>query len=295
VTDAAALNFIIGDVLEGHRQLKIGEPLKLGRPSPSYFEFVTKSEQQLKKDRVLFVLFFTGFYLPLQFLEDRLWQYWKGQLGGAQPNLQFNFATKGTLEPSKPGNDTYHFHLGTELKLQLETVAKQLRASVFHLLMTGFMLLLRKYTNQDDILTFDQLFYYFFDMKLQIVVGTAIDTRNKYDLANMVGFCVEILLIKGVFSGNSTVPTAVSTVCILFHTANGLTQIKVTKSVVEAFSNVLPLPVLQKKLDTEFGTSSLQAVMNYLQQFGSSLSGTLRVPYSTRLPLTFVSLFRENN
>jgi hypothetical protein len=92
-------------------------------------------------------------YVMICVLGDRLWQYWKKQLNSGIPHLHFNFTIKKPIYLRKPTGATYEFHLGYELKLQVTSVAKLLGITTYHVLMTGFMILLSKYTTQTDINT----------------------------------------------------------------------------------------------------------------------------------------------
>jgi hypothetical protein len=129
---------------------KNGESIQL-QPGPHYSEYVADHERQLKNDGNILEWKTVNFTEKL-YIGERLWQYWKTYLGGGIPYLNFNFAQKKQIDLSNHVGRSHFFDLGPELKSQIDTVAKLIGVTAFHVLMAGFMILLSKYTSLSDIL-----------------------------------------------------------------------------------------------------------------------------------------------
>lgn len=129
--------------------------------------------------------------LSVQYIDFALWQrnylagdildkqtlYWKNKLDEYQ---NINLITDYTrpLEIDYIGSKI-SFSIDKKLSLELRQVAKELHVSLYSLLLSAYFLMLRAYTNQDDI-----------------VVGTPVANRHYPEVENLIGFFVNILAIR---------------------------------------------------------------------------------------------------
>ncbi|HBL14320.1 MAG TPA: non-ribosomal peptide synthetase, partial [Cyanobacteria bacterium UBA11162] len=77
------------------------------------------------------------------------------------------------------------FTLSTNLSAQLKTLSRQEGATLFMTLLAAFQTLLYRYTNQNDI-----------------VVGTDVANRNRSEIEPLIGFFVNLLVLRTNLSGN---------------------------------------------------------------------------------------------
>ncbi|KOP26731.1 thioester reductase [Hapalosiphon sp. MRB220] len=138
--------------------------------------------------------------LPIQYADFAVWQrqwlegeglknqlaYWQQQLSGELPILQL------PTDRPRPTVQTYvgktlSFVLPTSLNEGLKNMSKQEGVTLFMTLLAAFKTLLYRYTNQTDIL-----------------VGSPIANRNRAEIENLIGFFVNILVLRSNLSGNPT-------------------------------------------------------------------------------------------
>ncbi|NDB85386.1 MAG: hypothetical protein EB127_22185, partial [Alphaproteobacteria bacterium] len=129
--------------------------------------------------------------LPIQYKDFALWQksyltgerlekqlnYWRGELAGYET---LNLITDNP-RPSKidyRGADV-HFEIDEKVSAGLRSLAKELKVSLYSLLLSGYYLLLRAYSNQDDI-----------------VIGSPIANRHYSQIENLIGFFVNTLALR---------------------------------------------------------------------------------------------------
>ncbi|WP_165226314.1 amino acid adenylation domain-containing protein [Aquisphaera insulae] len=108
---------------------------------------------------------------------DRLVSYWKGQLEGVPP-LQLPTdrprpAVRGTR------GDIRFFELSPALTAGLRTLANGEEATPFMVLLAGFQALLSAYSGQDDI-----------------AVGVPVANRNRPEIEDLVGYFVNMIVIR---------------------------------------------------------------------------------------------------
>ncbi|MBE9229579.1 amino acid adenylation domain-containing protein, partial [Phormidium sp. LEGE 05292] len=136
--------------------------------------------------------------LPIQYADFAVWQkqwlqsqvmdtqlnYWKQQLAGSPPLLEL---PTDRVRPPIPTNrgKTQHFQLDYNLTQKLKSLSEKSDATLFMTLLTGFVILLSRYSNQQDIL-----------------VGSPIANRNRDEIESLIGFFVNILVLGTDVSGN---------------------------------------------------------------------------------------------
>lgn len=135
--------------------------------------------------------------LPIQYLDFTYWQqrwlqgdrlqtlitYWKQQLGGNLPVLN--------LPTDKPRGSFPTFNgaqaklvLSPSLSAELKKLCQQEGATLFMVLLAAFKTLLYRYTGQTDIL-----------------VGSPIASRNRAEIEPLVGFFVNVLVLRTSLEG----------------------------------------------------------------------------------------------
>ena len=135
--------------------------------------------------------------LPIQYADFAEWQrdwlqgevlerqisYWKKQLTGAPPVLDL------PTDYTRPATQTFHsgshtVTLTPELSVALRALSKSENATLFMPLLAAFLILLNRYTGQDDI-----------------VVGTPIAGRNRPAVEGLIGFFINSLALRVDLSG----------------------------------------------------------------------------------------------
>jgi len=117
---------------------------------------------------------------------EKLWAYWKGQLDGELPVLAL------PLDKPRPPVQTYNgaaetFKLDTNVTGGLKSLANSYRATLYMALLAIFQLLLYRYTSQESIL-----------------VGSPTAGRGKAELADLVGYFVNPVVLRADFSDGPT-------------------------------------------------------------------------------------------
>lgn len=138
--------------------------------------------------------------LPLQYADFAAWQrewitggvledqlaYWKKQLSGDLPMLEV------PTDHPRPQRLTYRgadgdFTLTPDLVERLNELGHSEGATLFMTLMAALLILLHRYTGQEDI-----------------ILGTAVAGRNHAEIEKLIGFFVNTLVLRTDLSGNPT-------------------------------------------------------------------------------------------
>ncbi|HMF57480.1 MAG TPA: amino acid adenylation domain-containing protein [Pyrinomonadaceae bacterium] len=136
--------------------------------------------------------------LPIQFADYAVWQrermhgeayqaqlaYWKKQLEGAP------FVLELPADNPRPAIQTFlgarvYFHLSKALLEALRELSREEGATMYMILMAAYKLLLCRYTGQEDI-----------------IVGCSIANRDRPETQDMVGFLLNLLVLRTDLSGN---------------------------------------------------------------------------------------------
>jgi amino acid adenylation domain-containing protein len=137
--------------------------------------------------------------LPIQYADFAVWQrqhlqgerretlltYWKQQLGNL-PVLQLP-TTRPRAEVKTNRGDNHTFLIPTTISQQLKQLSQQENVTLFMTLLTSFKILLQRYSNQDDI-----------------VIGTDVANRNQIEIEPLIGFFVNLLVLRTDLTGNPT-------------------------------------------------------------------------------------------
>ncbi|HVF91658.1 MAG TPA: condensation domain-containing protein, partial [Blastocatellia bacterium] len=139
--------------------------------------------------------------LPIQYADFAQWQrehiqgellerqvsYWKRQLDGAPPLLSL------PSDRPRPSIQTYKgatesIRIPRPLTEAIKSLGNSNRATLFMTLITAFQTLLHRHTSQDDI-----------------VIGTPIAGRNRVETERLIGFFLNMLVLRTDCSGDPTV------------------------------------------------------------------------------------------
>ncbi|MBR8838800.1 MAG: amino acid adenylation domain-containing protein [Stigonema ocellatum SAG 48.90 = DSM 106950] len=130
--------------------------------------------------------------LPIQYADFAVWQkqwlqgkvmdtqldYWKKQLAGSPPLLELpTDRVRPPMQANRGG--IKHFQLDYHLTQKIKSLSEKSGATLFMTLLTGFVILLSRYSNQQDIL-----------------VGSPIANRNRSEIDSLIGFFVNILVLR---------------------------------------------------------------------------------------------------
>jgi amino acid adenylation domain-containing protein len=117
---------------------------------------------------------------------ENLLSYWQQQLAGAPTTLDLKkIAGESSRATLQQESTTQSFVLPANLSETLKTLSRQEGVTLFMTLLAAFQTLLYRYTNQDDI-----------------VVGTDIANRNQAELEPLIGFFINLLVLRTDLSGN---------------------------------------------------------------------------------------------
>ena len=135
--------------------------------------------------------------LPIQYIDYAVWQrdylqgdtldkqlnYWKQKLGGQLPRLKLPYRQQ---QPAVKTNRSlsHEFELSQKLTLSLKQLSRQTETTMFMVILTTLKTLLYRYSQQDDI-----------------VVGADIANRNRAETEALIGFFVNLLVLRSNLSG----------------------------------------------------------------------------------------------
>lgn len=117
---------------------------------------------------------------------ERLWAYWRKQLGGQLPVLQLRTDRVRPAIPSYRGGSN-DFTINAELSCRLRELSKALGATPYATLLTAFQILLSYHSGQEDIL-----------------VGSPMVGRSRPEFEGIVGLFTNPVVLRADVSGNPT-------------------------------------------------------------------------------------------
>jgi amino acid adenylation domain-containing protein len=137
--------------------------------------------------------------LPIQYVDFAVWQrlhlqgqrretllsYWKQQLANLSV-LQLPTTRPGAEVKTNRGA-SHSFVIPATISQQLQQLSRQAGVTLFMTLLASFKILLQRYSNQDNI-----------------VVGTDVANRNQAEIEQLIGFFVNLLVLRTDLSGNPT-------------------------------------------------------------------------------------------
>ena len=124
-------------------------------------------------------------YLQGAVLDEHL-RYWKDQLGTDLPVL--NLPTDFPRPPTFTDRGGFRLDLfDAERLVAFKQLATQERVTLFAVLLVAIQAVLHSATGQDDL-----------------VIGTDVANRNRVETENLIGFCINQLVLRGKLGGNPT-------------------------------------------------------------------------------------------
>jgi amino acid adenylation domain-containing protein len=126
-------------------------------------------------------------WLQKEVLAERL-NYWKQQLAGIPTTLNLEKLAGNPAATTRKGECAVQsFLLPLDLSTEIKALSRQEGVTLFMTLLASFQILLYRYTNQEDI-----------------VIGTDIANRDRPEIESIMGFFVNLLVLRGDLSGNPT-------------------------------------------------------------------------------------------
>jgi amino acid adenylation domain-containing protein len=164
ITDFWSLGLLLDDLAALYPALKAGERLELPPPGRLYTDYVRWQEEMLAGPE-----------------GERLWDYWRGRLGGELPVLDLH------TDRPRPRVQTYEgaarqTRLSPQLSARLKELGRAHGATPFVTLLAAFETLLHRYTGQEDLL-----------------VGTVSAARTRAGFARTLGYFVNPLVLRAGF------------------------------------------------------------------------------------------------
>lgn len=169
ITDRWSRSILIQEIVSTYRAFAAGRPSPLPKNRMQYADFSIWQRQQLQGEM----------------LEKQL-SYWKRQLAGA-PVLQLESDFPRPQARMIRGAFT-SFVLDESLLKALKVLSHRSSVSLFMTLLSAFQIVLSYSTGEEDI-----------------VVGTDVANRNRFDSERLIGFFVNQLVLRTSLSGDPTV------------------------------------------------------------------------------------------
>ncbi|MEL7407801.1 MAG: amino acid adenylation domain-containing protein, partial [Cyanobacteria bacterium J06558_2] len=130
--------------------------------------------------------------LPIQYGDYAVWQrewlqgevldqqldYWRQKLGSELPMLKLPYRQQQSVVKTNLSL-SHSFEVSSELSLALRQLSRQTNTTLFMVILAALKTLLYRYTQQEDI-----------------VVGTDIANRNHAEIEGLIGFFVNILVLR---------------------------------------------------------------------------------------------------
>jgi len=118
---------------------------------------------------------------------EELWNYWQQELEGAE-NAVLNLPTNKPPRSVQTDRGAIHsFKLGRGLTEGLQKLARDFQVTLYTLILAAFCVLLYRYTKQEDIL-----------------VGSPLSGRMRQEWDRLVGYLVNVVVLRVSASGNPT-------------------------------------------------------------------------------------------
>nr|XP_061796852.1 linear gramicidin synthase subunit D-like [Nerophis lumbriciformis] len=160
---------VISDQLTGiYRALANGTPLLETRPGPSYGDFARWQRKRFGGEQ-----------------EQRQVTYWTERLE-ALPNLELPTDYARPTRPSVAGGRV-GLELDEEVSARLDHLRRRMGVTTFMLTLTGFYVLLHRYSGQNDL-----------------IVGTPISGRHRPEVRDSIGLFLNLLVLRLSTAGDPT-------------------------------------------------------------------------------------------
>ncbi|MEH1817514.1 MAG: amino acid adenylation domain-containing protein [Nostoc sp.] len=167
ITDGWSMGIFIQELSNLYRGFTVDSPLLLAELPIQYVDFAVWQRQWLTEA-----------------IQKQQLNYWKQQLADAPPLLEL------PTDKPRPAVQTFcgatqEFQIDQNLSKQIKTFSQQSGATLFHTLLAAFVVLMFRYSGQDDI-----------------CIGSPIANRNRRELEPLIGFFVNTLVLRNQIKGN---------------------------------------------------------------------------------------------
>jgi amino acid adenylation domain-containing protein len=169
ISDGWSLGVLVKEVAALYEAFAEGRPSPLAELPIQYADFAVWQREWLQGDAL-----------------ENLLDYWRGKLGGALPELRLPLDHPRPAVRTPSGAHQTR-HLPVDLADEVRALSRVEGSTVFMTLLAAFQLLLSRYSQQEDILT-----------------GTAIANRNRGETEGLIGFFVNMLVLRTDLSGDPT-------------------------------------------------------------------------------------------
>ena len=167
IADGWSIGIFIKELAALYEAFSVGKPSPLSELPIQYTDFLNWQQKWLNSERI-----------------QPLLAYWKQKLHGELPVL--NLPTDRPRPPVQTFKGAQaKLVLPQTLKKELKNLSRQQGVTLFMTLLTAFKILLYRYTGQTDIL-----------------VGSPIANRNRAEIESLIGFFVNVLVLRTNLSGN---------------------------------------------------------------------------------------------
>ncbi len=167
ITDGWSMGILIQELSSLYQTFTLSSPLLLPELPIQYADFAVWQRQWLTEE-----------------IQKQQLNYWKQQLANAPPLLELP-----TDKPRSPvqtfSGATQKFQIDQNLSKQIKTFSQQSGATLFHTLLAAFVVLMFRYSGQDDI-----------------CIGSPIANRNRREIESLIGFFVNTLVLRNQIDGN---------------------------------------------------------------------------------------------
>ncbi|WP_437766162.1 amino acid adenylation domain-containing protein [Sorangium sp. So ce281] len=170
VADGASLGILAAEIAELYTAAVRGRPHRLPALPVQYADFAVWQRRRLDPERLA-----------------QLRAYWLGQLAGAPPRLELPTDHPRKQDGASRQGAIARFILPQALAEAVRRTSQTSGATVFATLLTGFVLLMARYTNQDDI-----------------VIGAPASLRDHPDLEPLIGMFVNTVVLRVRLDGDPT-------------------------------------------------------------------------------------------
>lgn len=170
ITDFWSFEILLRELGEIYSAKSRGDPMVLASLKTEYREYVRWQAELIGTDQ-----------------GERLWSYWRNRLAGGLPVISL------PTDRPRPPVQTYagassRFRLGASVTASLRSLAASQGATLYAVLLAAYLLLLHRYSGQDDVL-----------------VGSVAAGRSLAGFANIVGYFINPVVLRATLSANLTV------------------------------------------------------------------------------------------
>ncbi|MEH2164063.1 MAG: amino acid adenylation domain-containing protein [Nostoc sp.] len=167
--DGWSFNVFLGELLELYPAFCAGKPSPLTEPYLQFADFAHWQREWVNTAEAKAQL-----------------TYWQQKLSGSSPLLELPYDRPRPTEQTYNG-DQVRMELPSDLCESLRVLSRQVGATLFMTMLGAFLVILHRYTQQDDI-----------------SIGTAVANRRMQEIEKLIGMIVNNLVLRTNLSGNPT-------------------------------------------------------------------------------------------